>query len=189
MRTCNICNKTKELHEFEKMPKKKFGRGYRCNECNRVRARNPEWERLVHRTCPVCNTEFSSGKLSKKFCSEECNSKADIARIQDNPRRYFQRALNPQRVKDGLTWQALMELLEKQGGKCALTGRTLTFDAGRGAVDTNCSLDRIHAGGPYTIENVQLVCAAINGFRRNLPMDVFIDWCNAVSTKAKGGRK
>jgi len=173
---------------MEKNPKKPLGRGYRCHACNRARRRDPNWLLIRERVCPICNTAFSSGKLSKKFCSEECNSKADVARIQDNPRRYFQRALNPQRVQDGLTWQALLELLEKQDGKCALTGRTLTFDAGRGAVDTNCSLDRIHAGGPYTIENVQLVCAAINGFRRNLPMDVFIDWCNAVSTKAKGGR-
>jgi hypothetical protein len=87
-----------------------------------------------------------------------------------------------------VTAKELVELLEKQDGRCALTGRLMTFTRGTGSVDTNCSLDRILAGGPYTIDNIQLVCSAVNGFRRNLPMDVFIDWCNAVSTKAKGGR-
>ncbi len=56
-------------------------------------------------------------------------------------------------------------------------------------MDTNCSLDRIEAGGTYDISNVQLVCSAVNGFRRSLPLDTFIGWCKEVASyKAKGGR-
>jgi len=78
-----------------------------------------------------------------------------------------------------------MYLLAQQGGKCALTGMPLTCILERGVrCQTNASIDRKIAGGSYTEDNVQLVCAAINKFRIDTPLDEFIDWCKKVADYA-----
>ena len=186
MRTCSICKIEKPLDDFEKMPKKKHGRGYRCNECNRLRHYPGFQLPDLEKTCPVCGVVFIGKRASRVYCSKTCNAALEPDRMA-KPKRYFQSMLNPQRIKDGLTAEQLLAKLEEQDGKCALTGREMTFIRGQKAVDTNCSIDRIEAGGTYSIENVQLVCAAVNGFRRNLPLDVFIGWCEDVA-KRRGGR-
>ena len=40
------------------------------------------------------------------------------------------------------------------------------------------------AGGEYNIENVQLVCRAVNSFRHNLTVADFIKWCKKVARNA-----
>lgn len=171
------------------MPNKPYGKGYRCHECNRLRRKDPDWELKRTRTCPVCSTVFDYGKASKIYCSVECNNALEPERMS-NPRRFFQSALSPQRTNDGLTADDLLEILERQGGRCALTGKQLTFVRGKGAVDTNASIDRLQAGGLYTKENIQLVCSAVNSFRRALSVEDFVSWCEAVvEHKAKGGRR
>jgi hypothetical protein len=76
-------------------------------------------------------------------------------------------------------------LLEEQGYKCALTGVELTCILEKGTVcKTNASIDRIDPKGPYTKDNVQLVCAAINKLRVDMSVDDFINWCKKVSDHA-----
>jgi hypothetical protein len=74
-----------------------------------------------------------------------------------------------------------MELLEKQEYKCALSGEVLTCNLEVGTrTKTNASLDRIQAGGEYTIDNVQFVCAVINQLRMNMSVEEFVEWCRKV---------
>lgn len=137
----------------------------------------------------MCDKKFDEGKASKIYCSKDCNDSLEPKRLSD-PKRFFQSLLNPTRVADGLTANDLLDVLSTQEGLCALTGRKMTFIRGSGQVDTNVSIDRIEAGGAYKKENIQLVCSAVNSFRRNLPLNVFIEWCSEVAehNKAKGGR-
>jgi hypothetical protein len=79
----------------------------------------------------------------------------------------------------------MMWLLATQGGKCALSGVELTCTLQRGVVSkTNVSIDRIDPKGAYTLDNVQLVCAVLNKFRIDTPLDEFIDWCRKVADHA-----
>lgn len=75
----------------------------------------------------------------------------------------------------------LLELLEEQSGKCALTGIELTCKLEKGHISkTNASIDRLQAGGPYIKENVQLVCRAVNSWRGDTDLNEFIWWCKQV---------
>jgi len=84
-----------------------------------------------------------------------------------------------------LTKQDLLDLLEKQNYCCALTGVEMTCVLEKGTTNkTNVSIDRIDPKGPYIKENIQLVCAAVNKFRIDTPLDEFIDWCRKVTEHA-----
>lgn len=75
---------------------------------------------------------------------------------------------------------ALELLWNTQGGKCALTGWDMTMELGRGAVPTNCSLDRIDSSRGYEVGNVQLVCRAANVAKSDLSLNDFITLCRSV---------
>jgi hypothetical protein len=93
---------------------------------------------------------------------------------------YFKHLLS--KKKTDVTAIDLVELLKKQKGKCALSGTPLTCEKVKGKyVKTNASIDRIIAGGGYNIENIQLVCRAVNSFRHDLTISEFITWCKRVA--------
>ena len=49
---------------------------------------------------------------------------------------------------------------------------------------TNASIDRIDPKGDYSVENVHLVCAALNKFRIDTSLQEFVDWCTKVANYA-----
>lgn len=144
------------------------------------------------RNCLVCGTEFIARSGPHKFCSDACKGKwkyiigattneTQYKYISGNWGRYFNRLLNHAR-RGVLTKQDLMDLLEKQGGKCALSGLELTCQLEVGKrFNTNASIDRIVAGGSYDPSNIQLVCSALNGFRRDTSLEEFIWYCEQVT--------
>jgi hypothetical protein len=69
----------------------------------------------------------------------------------------------------------LLELLEKQDGRCAVTRKVFTF-GGDGA-GTNVSIDRIDSNKPYSANNVRLVCSAVNYMKHRMNDDELVDWC------------
>lgn len=141
--------------------------------------------------CPNCSVNFL-GIQKQKFCTPECkgawkysskNITTDIqyARISGDWYRYFQRLLCRSERKQ-LTVADCLVLLEKQKYKCALSGVPLTCQLVRGQrIKTNASIDRLHAGGEYVIDNVQLVCAALNSWRSDTELSEFIWWCQQVA--------
>ena len=96
--------------------------------------------------------------------------------------KYFNRLLaHKSRRADGLTKQALLEILEKQGGKCALSGIRLTCQLERGKYfPANASIDRIEAGGKYEPSNIQLVCNCLNKFRGDVSIEELAYICREV---------
>jgi hypothetical protein len=71
--------------------------------------------------------------------------------------------------------------LQEQDFKCALSGVQLTCDLSKGVVSqTNASVDRIVAGGPYTEDNIQMVCRALNQWRADTSVVDFVAWCRKV---------
>ncbi len=80
-----------------------------------------------------------------------------------------------------LSLEFLMALYRKQSGRCALSGVTMTWMVGAGHAHTNISIDRIRPKDGYTKDNVRLVCHVVNLMRRDMPDDVFREWCETLS--------
>lgn len=80
-----------------------------------------------------------------------------------------------------LTHAQLIELFDRQGGLCALSGIKLTW--GRGAVQsTSLSIDRLDSRRGYHLDNVRLICTAINAFRGNGTDAEMIELARAIIT-------
>lgn len=74
----------------------------------------------------------------------------------------------------------ILQLWEKQQGKCALTGIVMTRTYGSGRINTNVSIDRIDSFQPYNKGNVQLVCLAVNVMKQQMTTDELVSWCEKV---------
>jgi hypothetical protein len=141
----------------------------------------------------VCGHVFAPKSGAHKFCSSACKGKwkyvtgegctdNQYTRISGDWNRYFTRLRQRSDRKADITVPELLSMLISQGGKCALSGEVLTCGLKRGVRTwTNASIDRKTAGGDYTASNVQLVCAALNLFRANIPLDEYVAWCKKVA--------
>lgn len=74
----------------------------------------------------------------------------------------------------------IVRLWKRQGGKCALTGRTLRCDLLGTDAPEMPSLDRIDSRKGYHAGNVHLVCWAVNLMKSDMSLEDFGDWCTAV---------
>lgn len=82
-----------------------------------------------------------------------------------------------------LDWSQLLELWREQDGICALSGLPLTHHR-QGAESRsyfNASVDRMAMDGPYSKDNVMLVCTKINMMRGRLHIDEFVMFCRSVA--------
>lgn len=151
--------------------------------------------------CAVCGAEFIPKSGIHKFCSDKCKGKwkyitgeitteSQYKNISGNWDRYFARLCCRPHKREALSKEDCKEILERQKGKCALSGVELTCQLEKGKkFKTNASLDRINAGGPYTKDNVQLVCSALNSWRSDTDLNEFIWWCSQVTQhQEKEGR-
>lgn len=139
---------------------------------------------MYKRKCITCNTPFETEHPKYLNCSKKCNGiyrvTARYERDNGNWRAYFKHLLS--KKKDSpLTVRQLLNMLERQNHRCALSGVEMTCIRKRGTIIlTNASIDRIKAGGAYNRRNVQLVCRAINSFRSTLPIAEYLEWCRKV---------
>lgn len=144
--------------------------------------------------CVVCSTVFIPKSGVHKFCSEPCKGKwkyitgsASTANqykeISGNWHRYLARLrYSAGRKRSYLDVEVLLRVLEKQNYRCALSGLPLTCQLEVGVkFPHNASVDRIVAGGPYTEENIQLVCRSLNSWRGDTELNEFIRMCKAVA--------
>lgn len=152
--------------------------------------------RFKEKPCKTCGEIFKPNSGAQLYCSVECGfgssryhhqTPKQYKLITNNWSRYLSRLLySAGRRKDSLTRDDLLDLLEKQNYKCALSGVELTCLLEKGKrFWTNASVDRIKAGGPYTKDNVQLVCRGLNSWRSSIPVEEFIWWCEQVVNHSK----
>jgi len=146
--------------------------------------------------CPTCSVEFKPINGNQKYCSKNCKRKyyrefgaetteRQYALISGNWEKYFSRLCMKAFRKQNLTKAECIELLKKQNYKCALSGVELSCTLEKGKVcRTNASIDRIDPKGEYTIDNIQLVCVALNKLRVDMSIDEFKDWCRKVTNYA-----
>ena len=78
----------------------------------------------------------------------------------------------------------VMKLLEKQNGKCALTGWTMEFTRSGVKGEGNpygCTMDRINSDLGYIKGNIQLTCWWPNKVKSNMSNREFIRMCKDVA--------
>lgn len=144
------------------------------------------------RSCPTCAFTFIAANNNHRYCSRQCRpitasglTERQYERVSGNWVRYFNRLCTRSFKREGLTTEMMLELLTTQKGKCALSGVELTCVLQKGVISkTNASIDRIDPKGKYSLDNVQLVCAVLNKFRIDTPLDEFIVWCRKVADHA-----
>lgn len=79
------------------------------------------------------------------------------------------------------------ELWERQQGKCALSGQTLTFQGNKRKTQAGtASLDRIDSSKGYLPDNIQWVHKRINVMKSNLSDQEFIRFCKLVANHNGG---
>lgn len=148
-------------------------------------------EKRGTRICGICGAEFVPKTGVHRFCSPICKNKENqingsmtvakqYLRISGNWERYFNRLQKHKREE--ITTEVLLKKLKEQNYKCALSGVQLTCLLEQSKkFKTNASIDRIKAGFPYTEDNIQLVCAALNSWRGDTPIDEFVWFCKQVT--------
>lgn len=143
------------------------------------------------RICTICKNEYPKNKeyfttfISKrdgnvfqtkcKVCEriyvQEKNSKLEnylkslVTGILKDKKRYNKGF--------DIDYHFILNLYNKQNGKCALTGITLTTYKGKGLYFSNVSIDRINPNKGYTQDNVQLVCFWANQSKGTLSIEEF----------------
>ena len=154
---CRNCRRSLELDAFETRSNKNGNpyRAHKCKECTLARKR-------------VANNE----KIERYF-----------ARICVN-QRYNHKKGYRGKTPDGflLTPDDLMQIWERQDGKCAYSGILMTSHRdGVSRVDLNASLDRRDPTAGYTLDNVHLVCDRVNTMKHTLDEDMFIWWVKNIA--------
>ena len=157
--------------------------------------------------CEVCGEPAGARCLkeleSKRFCSNKCSAAirkstatqkekmlAQVSRqykmMDGNPEKYIKHLLQKTERKH-LSLEDVMNLLNKQDGKCALSGVTLTFEkkVGQNKVHTNLSIDRVDSNKGYEIDNIQLVAAIVNIMKSTLTVEELRQWCGAIVNNSK----
>jgi hypothetical protein len=155
---------------------------------------NANWK---PKQCGYCAGAFVPKSGVHKFCSEPCKrryrrefgaytTEAQYGLINGRWDKYFSRLCTQKHRKGTITRDDCITILNRQQGRCALSGEVLTCSLNLGFKNpTNASLDRINPQKGYEPTNVQLVCAVLNSFRSNTPVEEFVDWCRKVATHAE----
>lgn len=113
--------------------------------------------------CVDCKPRYSRQRKHRYSCAR--------AFIKD-------KLYNIRRYKVEIDIEYMLQLLEEQGGKCAITGMTMTIDPDDSYA--NMSIDRIDSNGDYSPGNVRLICSAVNMMRGRMDDERLKFWCRAI---------
>jgi hypothetical protein len=87
-------------------------------------------------------------------------------------------------IKVEISIEEAWGLFEKQNGKCALSGETITFAKNCKELKlglNTASLDRIDSSLGYVKDNVQWVHVKVNYMKQQFKQIDFLDWCRKIS--------
>ena len=153
--------------------------------------------------CTSCKKELSLSEFLTKndrgtVLSKKCKTCSYAVRQKNasaTPQNYLTRLFGQlkhartkkkdKKVEWDIELEDVLELWEKQKGKCALTGLFMTYHKdGSGNRDLNASIDRIDPDINYVITNIQLVCSRANMLKHTLKEDELYWWAkNIVESK------
>lgn len=175
--TCRNCEYTQQYNEEWKDNKLK------CHICqqyfdpnifhiaggNKYSIRNNRDNR-----CPSCKAS------QNKQARSNYDNKTKLIKVLQA--RWFgakDRALN-KNIPFTITKEDLLNLWNKQNGLCAISKIPMTYELDAGRVFSNVSIDQICPGVGYTIDNIQLVCMAVNQLKSDFEMDTVLYLCKQI---------
>jgi len=151
------------------------------------------------RKCTSCKKELPLEDFGVRndrgtVYSKKCKPCVDIARrkaASATPQTYLTRLFGQlkhartkkEKVKVGwdIELEDVLELWDKQEGRCALTGLFMTYHKdGAGKKDLNASIDRINPEIEYLVTNIQLVCSRANMLKHTLREDELYWWAKNI---------
>ena len=149
-------------------------------------------------TCRECSRTFENSSPGVKYqwyCSRTCavnyrnKNKAKYrttSRLRSrSPEAFIRQLVRKKEMRLSLTPEYYIELFYKQNGKCAISGRDMTHELGRGLVNTNISIDRIDPSRGYEKGNIQLVCRQANTMKYICTKEELISWCRDIINNNK----
>lgn len=133
--------------------------------------------------CRKCRTKQNNDRKKKYSESESLNKILQMRFLAARNRS------KKQNIPFNITKKYLKELWDKQNGVCAISGLKMTFDHCNGRTPTNVSIDQINHKNGYTVDNIQLVCMAVNQMKSDMAMEDLYKFCNAIIENKKGKEK
>lgn len=144
--------------------------------------------------CKQCGCEIAPPK--KEFCSRHCSGKWRRNNVYGDkytnkyraasPRNFMMCLCKKKKERRDLSVDILMEIYEKQEGKCALTGIEMTYITGEGRIPTNISIDQVVPSAGYTPDNIRLVCTQANKMKMELTDADLLTWAKALVKHLEG---
>lgn len=155
-KTCKSCNVLKNIDDFSKVTYKNGNFSIRntCKECMKLKQKQ-RYQNIVEN-----GLELSANKSAEAWITKILYKASTRNKFFEIDKNY------------------VFSLYEKQNGKCAISGETLTFQ--KNNLSTNISIDRIDSSLGYVIGNIQLVCAYVNTMKWNKSIDELLFWCNKI---------
>lgn len=176
---CDVCGRLldKNISNFRKYSRKTNGLNFHttCRDCEDRIKLNTEWKdgKLL---CHICGeykepSEFTYAGANKYTLRQNKECRCNSCKLE-------------QRKAAIATYDNDVKLGKAQNGKCAISGLDMTYELGEGRIYTNVSIDQIMPSKGYTIDNIQLVCMAVNQLKSDLDMDTILILCSAIVDNA-----
>ena len=185
---CDVCGRLldKNISNFRKYSRKTNGLNFHttCRDCEDRIKLNTEWKdgKLL---CHICGeykepSEFTyAGAAIATYDNDVKLEKVLQARWLAAKSRTIDKS-----IPFTITKEDLLTVWKAQNGKCAISGLDMTYELGEGRIYTNVSIDQIMPSKGYTIDNIQLVCMAVNQLKSDLDMDTILILCSAIVDNA-----
>lgn len=180
---------------FQKVGKAIFCQRKCQNTYNARKRRELKSTEVYLDNCLKCKKKIK--KPCRKFCSQACKNSHNQKHLyaykyqkeyrSRSPENFIGQLLSYYKRRETLDKEFLIALYYKQGGRCAVTGETMTFNCATGRCHTNISIDRIDSSRGYEKENVRLVCHIINTMKWTMSDEELVDWCEKILYNKENG--
>ena len=164
------------------MDQKERDRAYREANKDRIRAREKAYREANKEKRAKINKEWREANKERiKEYRDKRYHEIDRITIQESPELWLKSKLKKIRKRKGLSIDHLLDLLEQQGGKCAISGIVMTTKIADHAA---ISIDRIDSNVGYEPGNVQLVCTALNLAKKHHSHESIVEFVRLIRESA-----
>ena len=158
LKGCSVCGAVKPVADFYVAAGRRMSR---CKQCN------AEHQKKWKANNPQHMLEYVREYTSRDDVKERKTTSRQM-RVVETPRIVMQitlrHGLKRRPTENPATIDDLMTKFDAQGGKCAVSGITMTWAKGT-VLPTSLFLDRIDHTQGYSADNLRLVCHAVNAFK------------------------
>lgn len=153
---CSMCLEWKEVEtNFGRSKVSANGYETRCKPCNTARGQRQRMASIESAMQHLwyCHKKLGSRRSARRAMLADCSC---------------------------VTPEMLVEMWNRQDGRCAVTGVPMTYLMAQGEVYTNVSIDRIDSEFGYIPDNIRLVCKAVNLMKHRMTDKELFQWAALI---------